>query len=91
MLFCKALSSHMCLNLLTDFPDQDLYIGTAQERSLRPELAILDFFRSPRRCAPRDDRSVVAKGLDTFHTTNVTAQPIRFATGAETRSLRKRL
>jgi len=82
VLFCKALSSHMCLNLLTDFPDQDLYIGTAQERSLRPELAILDFFRSPRRCAPRDDRFVVGKGLDPFRNANGTAHPIRFATKA---------
>jgi len=70
-------------------PIQILIIGTAQKRSLRPELAIPDFFRSPRRCAPRDDRFVVAKGLDPFHTTNGTAQPIRFATRAGTVSYNK--
>ena len=63
---------------------QILIIGTTQERSLRPELAILDFFRSPRRCAPRDDRFVVAKGLDPFHTTIGTVHPIRFANRAGT-------
>ena len=64
------------------FPTQILLIGTTQERSLRPELAILDFFRSPRRCAPRDDRFVVGKGLDPLRNAYGTAHPIRFATKA---------
>ena len=63
-------------------PIQILIIGTTQERSLRPELAILDFFRSPRRCAPRDDRFVVGKGLDPFRLAYGTGHPIRFATKA---------